>query len=224
MPLDSILENKGFITTLVGAFAGALGALAVNELQRIRREMDGQHAALLKAQYTLGVQIQSLLAMRKQHLSAMEKQEHRGLIIPMFVVVFPKLRLDFQDLTFLAAKDHPQLLNDLLLAQTCFETSVECVEQRNRLKERFQALSKPVEFDSQSMLGRVVVDGSNRIEHAAVEQITAHLYESVDDSISKLDAAIVSIARTGKSLFPERKFLIFETEGNVKKERPQKII
>lgn len=205
--MTEILESKEFVSSLAGAFSGALAAFLLNALHEVRKERDKKHEAIVRAQYTLGSQANTLVNLLKLHLERRRADPDRAHKIPSILHASTELRIDYQAIAFLANGPKPDVLGEILVAQGCYQTAQQILILRNENQERLVATSEIRGFEPDADRVQLEVAGHGKILAQRVKQLTDELYRSIDDAIPKLEHAIVALENVGKEMLFEKRFL-----------------
>jgi hypothetical protein len=201
-----VLERA--LPSLLGALAGALTAftLAGRRLREERRStrIEKFHAAL----FVLNLQRNFMRNLREQHLMPYRADERRAYAIPHLVAVPPTAAVDVDALAFLLGVGQGELLNQLTLAETQYQTLVALIEARNATHLAIQARAEAAIAGGGSLPAddleafRVVAGKSLS---AQIEQRTEALYRMVDDGIKFNRELYASAEAAFRRLFPRVK-------------------
>lgn len=191
-----------FVTTLFGAFLGALGAFLVGWWKEKRDETKRRHTALLAAQYALYSQWSILEDIRRSFLESVRKDPNRCQKQKYFIRTFGELTVPFDELTFVIDSKDPNLLQEIHVAEKWFLSSVSLLERLNNARLEIHKKYPPLTFDVESGVGPANVPVHEVFE---LIQLTDLLYKNVDQALPDSVRTNERIAEFIKRNFKNRK-------------------
>jgi hypothetical protein len=205
-----------FMSALAGAFFGALAAWYFQQRTEWQKSRDEQHGAIVRAQLALISYLNTLRNIQTQHLAPFRSDPDREKKMVMFFQAPSHLSIDFNALSFLLMTDHPNLVQDLYLAERSYQTAISSLELRNKAVEKMHAQSQ---LQTMEESGRCIIKVDPRATKL-VRDTTDSLFGSVDDAAGKCDSGIKGLKKIGKELFPKKRFLSYEEAPSTEKPLP----
>ncbi|CAN5367181.1 hypothetical protein BH09VER1_BH09VER1_05560 [soil metagenome] len=199
-----------FLTTLAGAFFGALAAFLSEALRRKFEEKNRQYESILATQATLISQANSIESVMRRISTQRDANPFDNL--KYMLLRFSQQSIDFTKLTFIGASLEPNLLLKMDVAQEGFQFAVGLVEERNKLLDRFfnDPKTELKEFDSET--GAVRATGDPRILNN-LRQMNQTVYTAMQQTIKVNREARDSLYSFGKRQFPKSKLLFVANES-----------
>jgi hypothetical protein len=207
--MDLIEIPIAFGSAAAGALVGSWAAFRWNILQQQHDQKQKEHGALLRAQYALLSQRDTLEWIRENHLELHRKDENgRHLIMPIFHVPGSYFPVPLVDISFIAS-NNPNLLREVHVAQQGFETAIENLRQRNQRFETIFASSDVTiqEFNSETGAAKLFANEIGKAKIFYLKKATDNLYESISGAIPKLLVESNAVAAYIKQNFPGMKTL-----------------
>jgi len=187
-----------------GAFLGAFLAFVLEAYRRWATERDARYSMLRLAQFSLSMQLRSLVIIRNQYLNELRDDPQRFMSLVPFVGDVADPQVDLSSLGFLGAKDAIEVLQRVHMAQSAWSTAMTALQERNRmmvlLYEKVEPRG-PIEFESGVQKVSIEAGFARRLKG-----ITDGLYESVDSAIELQHSAVEGLAEAGKRMFRRREF------------------
>jgi len=155
----------------------------------------------LAAQYALMSQWNVLENVRTQHLEKFRIDRDRFMKLSLYYAPGPPNFVPFQDLTFIANTEYPNILQEIHLAEQSYHTCVETLAIKNKRLEDFyknpNVSNKSFDFET----GKGVVQASAQ-DIFFIRRVTDALYESIDKALPKLKTTILRLEIFIKLIFP----------------------
>lgn len=196
-----------FWSALAGAFFGAATAYYFQRTSEKQKRLDEQHGAILRAQLSLIGQFNTLKNIQVQLLDPFRKDPEREYKMVMMFQASSALAVNYDALAFLLDTKWANLVGDIHVAERCYQTSVGALSMRNDAVRQLHARSELQAFDPVTGNSRIKADPRDA---KSVKDLTDGLFNSVDDSVLKIDAAIKELKKAGKAVFPKKRFLSLE--------------
>jgi hypothetical protein len=180
-----------FVTAAFGAFFGALSAFWLGSVKQKRDDSNSHHVALLQAQYALISQMELVERIKQNLLEPLRKDPDRHLNLVVFLHNVAPLTVPFKELTFMLDSDEPELLHKIHLAEQCYQSVKEALEEHNRIRLEFRSKHKPETVD--------IITGLAKVKDMPEHEIYMHknssdyLYKAVDNALPKLAGAIQEV-------------------------------
>lgn len=190
-----------FVTSLFGAFFGALGAYWVGRFKEKRDETNRRHSALLATQYALHSQWHVIESLRLTYLEPNRKHEHRHMRLGKYVRADAEM-VPFEELTFLIDSDDANLLQEIHLAQMSYLQTVKVLDRMILEQAEFEKRHPPVDLDPITDMSNVAVD---KAEYNQMRIIADMLYKTAYEALPKFDEQVRNIHRFVKRNFKNRK-------------------
>ena len=159
----------------LGAFFGAACAFEYERRRRRDDERQKRTIALRDAQFALTARVNSLLNVHKQHLEPQAQNSNRWIELAPILNVTSPPSIQVAELSFLLDDVDPNLLGELVVARSKFDTVFEIIAHRNQKHDEFQRLLEKEEV-------------SERL-HVQLTQLTDALYDQVPDAVTFLHSA-----------------------------------
>ncbi len=205
--LLSITSSTEFVSALAGALAGAGAAFLFQTGSAVFHSRDLKHSAIIKAQLTLGLQLQGLLSFHRQSIDPYLNDPDADRNMPAKSHVFTNARLDISELSFLACCDNPNVLNRMVLAEASFLSVQEVIDKRNNASAALGSTIQIQEADIKSGKVTFIIDKNNIRHLIDIKHHTKALFEHIDLAISSLENSIRELRGLAKELLPEKSFL-----------------
>lgn len=194
--------------TLAAAAAGALlGAAVAFALEAFRRwlaERNRRYALLLEAQFSLSMQLRSLVITRNQYLNELRDDPQRFMSLVPFIGDVSDPQVDLSSLGFVGVKDKVEVLQRVHMAQAAWSTAMAALRERNQMMALLYEKAEPrgpIEFDSGAQKVSVDAGFARRLKG-----VTDGLYDSFDCAIELQHSGVEALAAAGKRMFPRRDF------------------
>jgi hypothetical protein len=214
---QAFYETTDFIAAMAGAFAGAFLAFLFGAIWEQVKRVEERRAAIVKAQHVLIMQANDVENLLKFHLNPTREipKEERPLKMAAIQYPFVDVRINNDELAFLAAAGCPEELRDVLLAERCFLNTVVCIENYNALKKEHAAVVIVHDRDGDEIsfeTPRASVGLLLQLESRCV-----NMFKCADEALPRLLMAVDILARTGKRLIPKPGYLSYLPDKSVTK-------
>ena len=206
------MDYLPFVTSLCGAFFGALGAYSVGRFKEKRDEEKQQHSALLAAQYALYSQWSVIEDIRRSFLEPLRKDPDRYLKHTYFLRILGHRNVSFDQLAFVINSDTPNLLQEIHVAEKRCLISIDCLDRINKLRSELQTKYPPHEFDMATGKARLSMPG---FELYPLKSLTDILYKEVDEALPDLWNTTIRIREFVKKNLKGRKAIDLATSSPV---------
>jgi hypothetical protein len=200
-----------FVTSLFGAFFGALGAYSVGRFKEKRDENNRRHTALLATQYALFSQWNVIEDIRKNLLQPLRKDPERHFKQLQYFRVVGELNVPFEDLTFIIDSKEPNLLQEIHIAEKRFAASTEMLNKLNQKRLEIQDKYPPKNFDMKTGKGSEMIVPAYEIHKLKV--LTDLLYDEVDKALPDLTKTNDQLFKFIKTNLKRRKAAKFVPEA-----------
>jgi hypothetical protein len=198
------------LATLVASFAGAWGAFLLENERRKREAENRNIGAANRAIYTLFNLWNILEQYRKEVLEACRNKPDAWLNLAANPTI-PTGEYSFQagELQFLLQAGKAEIYAALMLEEQRFALAIDLIKARStlildqvfpKMSEAKVPIGKPLpESEVEGILGIELVH--------KLKEITAAIFENVDEDLSSLRAQHDQLREAMKQLYPKRKFL-----------------
>lgn len=210
-------QTTEFIASLAGAFAGAIAAFALSAIWEHVKDTNTRHATIVKAQHVLAMQANDAENLLTSHLEMARKipKEERANRLSAIQYPFVEVRLDSNELAFLAASGYPEEFREILLSERCFVNLMECMRNYNSLKKKYAEAAIIHDRKGDQVLFELPASAAGLV--LELESSCLNLYKCADEAVPRLCNAIGLLARTGKRVIPGREYLSY-SPGKAKEE------
>jgi len=176
---------SSFGSAAAGALLGSLSAFYLGFIQQKAERRRQQHAGLIRAQYALMSQWNILEGIRRNFLEPHRDIEARFIQMPVFYSFGRHASVPFDDISFIALSDEPNLIQEIHIAEQAYESCIEALRLKNTRTEEFYKSPdvKTIDFDFAS--GKSRVNAPPQVVFL-LKQITDNMYELVDRAIPKI--------------------------------------
>ena len=202
------------IASLAGALVGALAAFQLEARRQRGKEQQGRIDRLNKAIFSLGMQRNYLVNLKRQQLDPYREHPLRA-FLPAVLQSPMTSSIEWTELTFLL-NDPSQgdLLNRFALSDDGFRTVVGLVETRREMHSRFQErldLWKKENPDVPDELGLALITRAVGMPLSVqLTNVTDHLYESVERALTANRSIYTRMTSAFVRLFPKKKHVKVE--------------
>lgn len=205
----SVTDAVALVAAAVGAFIGSGSAFLLEAWRRARAEKDSRYAAIIDAQFSLSMQLRTLVNLRNEYLNPVRDQQDRFMaLVPAYGEIADP-PVDLGGLSFIACDDETHVLQSVHMAQAGYRTALSALQARNEMMGALYQMAKPARDDFDFETGGETVSVDGRLARR-LKGITDGLYEAVDSAIDLEHEAIQHLAKAGKRLLSKRKFLAVE--------------
>lgn len=198
-----------FLTPLVAAFMGAFIAYRLARRKEEDRLKKDRIEAGQKALFTLIRQLNAAMVVKKSIFEKFENERFRHYIIPSTVCNnYDDLKIDFKSITYLLMTDHGNILNEALVVEDLFHSTIKAINRRSDIHIEFQKLldganilnaNELKEEDVKKVVGlRICI---------TLEKSTNEIYDLLKELIEKLMIIIPKLAYNFEKLYPGTKFI-----------------
>ena len=171
------------VSSLCGAFFGALGAYWVGRFKEKRDEDKRRYTALLTTQYALYSQWSIAEMLRKDFLESVRNDQDRWQKLKNFIIPYKHIEVPFDELSFLLESKEPNLLQEIHIAEKRYSTCVEMLERVNKTRLELQTKYPPITFNMATGIGNITAP---RHEVFILKELTDMLYDSADKALPTL--------------------------------------
>jgi hypothetical protein len=193
-----------FISNLLGA----LSAYCFERYKERSQEDQTQHAAVLRAQFALIAQSNTLENIRRTLLKPFEKVAGREAKMPLFHQAESGLRVDVGSLGFLlSSSEGADLLLELTLAQSSYANCIDALRIRNEQLKDFYEKAQIQSFDHSTGAAHVATDPGT---HKILKDSTDVVFDLFPKTIGRIDTACESLRDVAKPMFKKKRFLKFD--------------
>ncbi len=196
----------------VAAFAGAFFAFMNQNYREKRLKEDQEFAASKKAQFALSSQINTVLAIKKQHLDKFRDDDLRFIHVLPILINENHLFLDIDSLMFMLDGDTANLIQELDISEKDFTLILNVLSKRNRTQQIFQEAFSELERrnieipnGSRSEFMNFSYDNIGKANVIELESLTNELYEKVDKAMNHYKKMMEELEGFIKTKFPKRK-------------------
>ncbi len=194
LPILLDLTKMAFAT-----FVGAFFAFQIDKSHRRYLEKLQNFRSAKNSLFVFVSQYQALFAMNRQHLldKKKEKEELRAFTLKPFSNFFKTSEIDINSLLFILDSGSPNLLNEIVIANQKFQSTIGVLSERNKVHLKFQEL----------------VATTGNVDPSTKEiliSLTNSLYESFEDSMETNIEMVPKISTFLKNYYKKGKPLGFE--------------
>lgn len=194
-----------FITGLIGAIFGACIAYFSDWVKEQRKQRNEQHGAIVRTQLALIGQYNTIANLQQQYLDQFRNDTDRHLKMVHFDMQCTNLHVAYDSISFLLMTKNPEVVLDVHAAEETYFSAMESLSSRNQAFEKLHSRSQLNQLDPKT--GRTTITVSDPRDLHLLKQTTDNLYKTVDAAGDRLATQIKQLEKTGKSLYPARKFL-----------------
>jgi hypothetical protein len=219
--LNSIILSLGaflgdFIKLFLAAFLGATCAFAYERRSKKNDERAKHKAALYASQFALGTRISALLDIHEQHLEPQAANPNRWAELTPFLKVDRQITIPAPDLAFLLDHVAPDLLGNLVFADSMYGTVIGIIAKRNESHDEFQRLlEKAMNGLSEKELEvRSVEDLVGDRSTLTLKALTNELYKHLESALIFLHPLHMEVGEFMEKNFKEVNALQFEDTIN----------
>ena len=178
-------------------FVGALSAFQIEKSHKRHLEKLQNFRSAKNALFTFSSQYQALFAMNRQHLLPHKEEELRAFTLIPFSNFTETPEIDLNSLLFILDSDKPNLLNEIIIENQKFQSTIGVLNERNRVHLKFQ-----------DMVAR-----TGNVDPSTKEILFNHtdsLYLSVEESMKSSLEIVKKISDFMKIYYKKGKPLKFE--------------
>ena len=192
---------------MFGALCGGLSAYWLERYRERTKKTSEQFSALVRSQFALIVQLNTLSNIKIQFLDRYRNDEKRELRMIRFNIEDSKLRVAYDSIAFLASTDANTLLS-VQLAEQSYVAAVSALASRNNAFDFLHENTTVMRGDPQT--GRMTLATNDPRPLKLLKDTTDSLYNTVDKACERLKEEIAQLRTVGKKLYPKKKFLKIE--------------
>lgn len=208
-----IAEFAKFLGTLAAAFFGAFFAFRFNAHQLKESERAKNIAAVNRVLFHLFEQLNTLQLYKRDFLDPVRDHKGRHIALEaMMPGVLTPVTLRLTEISFLATRKHAQILFDLSVEQSRYDTAMTAVSVFSRI-HLDQVQPKMMAMGARQGQTVTNVDVENALGdllHETIRKAAEQVFYSVDQSVDTLPQVKDRLRAVALEVYPDAEFINFE--------------
>lgn len=204
-----ILQMVGHIVTLAAALGGAYLAYRFTQEKAADDLREQRYEAIMRAQLVLLVHYDAAMDLRLNYLNKYMGMPQPHENIPPLYRAFDSTTVEMESLVFIDRMFQGEsTVIEINLAEASYRNMVKCYMDRNELLERY--IMTRIDSPEKATSNERIVSAMNKV---LLEDVTEAMFLGTDSAAAKLDAAIESLRKKGRALYPEPGRALYRSAG-----------
>ena len=196
--------------TLIAAYLGAKYAFELHEKKQEKELINKNFIAGNRAIFSLVMKYNKLTNIEAQLLKPHEGNPKAFLeMTPMLNLAKNEINVDVNSISFLLDTDHRNLLAEVCVALSKYDSSLDAINARSNLllDEVLPALDKACIRENENYTHEDIEKAMGHKNYVILTQSTQQIFDNVKETIQFFEQIINKLTETLKELFPGRKVL-----------------
>ncbi|WP_158301128.1 hypothetical protein [Janthinobacterium sp. BJB426] len=207
---DDANNSRIFYISICGTFIGALSAFVLTIIKEISTKKNKEISSLNYALFIMSRKLTIITTLKRECEIHKDKLEIlRALELPAKRLPDTSdLKFPYADLSFLLDGSTALAMNQLGIAQDCFNQTLETYRYRNVfLVETIQPIMKGEKFYKKKLTEEKIKEILGEINSEIICDSTADIYEFIEMTIKVLEKTQGDLIEAGKKIYPNAKFV-----------------